>query len=128
MSDNAAEFAKIKMLHRGAVLHQEGGKPVVLLPKLSFLSGGQSHTMDVLLYPSSHSGYDSRLFCRCKKAVRSLSALRSLRTSERTSRQFHYRCTISYRVTQFLRIGPQNRMQGLRKAPRVSIYFYFYRK
>ena len=70
MSDNAAEFAKIKMLHGGAVLHQEGGKPVVLLPKLSFLSGGQSHTMDVLLYPSSHSGYDFAAVLRAQNGER----------------------------------------------------------
>jgi hypothetical protein len=68
MSDSAAEFAKIKMLHGDAVLHQEGGKPVVLLGKFSFLSGGQSHTMDVLLIPSAHSGYDSRLFFERKTA------------------------------------------------------------
>jgi hypothetical protein len=62
MSESIAEFAKLKTLHADAILHQEGGNPVVLLPKLSFLSGGQSHTMDVLLFPSAHSGYDTRLF------------------------------------------------------------------
>jgi hypothetical protein len=62
VNDSAVEFAKLKMLHAGAVLHQEGGQPVVLLPKFSFLSGGKGHTMDLLLHPSQHSGYDTRLF------------------------------------------------------------------
>ena len=45
MSDNAAEFAKIKMLHGGAVLHQEGGKPVVLVAEavLSFRRAKSHH-------------------------------------------------------------------------------------
>jgi hypothetical protein len=69
MSDSAAEFAKLKTLQADAALLQEGGKPAVLLPKFSFLSGGQSHTMDLLLYPSFHSGYDSRLFFERKTAI-----------------------------------------------------------
>jgi hypothetical protein len=62
MSDAAAEFAKMKMLHADAVLLQEGGHPVVLLKGFSFVAGTRSEKMDLLLYPSSHSGYDSRLF------------------------------------------------------------------
>jgi hypothetical protein len=62
MSDAAAEFTRLKMLHADAVLLQEGGKPVVLLPKFAFVSGTDNVTMDVLLHPSPHSGYDSRLF------------------------------------------------------------------
>jgi len=62
VSDAATEFANLKDLHAGAVLHQEGGKPVVLLPAFSFVAGGKGETMDLLLHPSAHSGYVTRLF------------------------------------------------------------------
>ena len=44
------------------MLHTEGGKPVVHLPKFKFRAGGKSVQMDLLLYPSAHSGYVTRLF------------------------------------------------------------------
>jgi hypothetical protein len=62
VSDPAAEFAKMKALHSGAVLLKEGGNPLVLLPKFSFRAGNRDETMDLLLHPSIHSGYVSRLF------------------------------------------------------------------
>ena len=70
MSDVAAEFAKIKTLHAGAVLHQEGGTPVVLLPQFAFRAAGKHQTLDLLLHPSHHSGYDTRLFFECQIAGR----------------------------------------------------------
>lgn len=62
MSDPAAELASLKSLHPAAVLHQEGGQPVVLLPQFSFVAAGKNETMDLLLHPSAHSGYVTRLF------------------------------------------------------------------
>ena len=62
MSDAAAEIAELKILHPNAVLLKEGGNPVVYLPKFSFVANGKGETMDLLLHPSSHSGYVTRLF------------------------------------------------------------------
>jgi len=70
MIDTAAEFARIKSLHPGAVLHQEGGKPLVLLPQFTFVADGKNETMDLLLHPSPHSGYVTRLFFERQIAAR----------------------------------------------------------
>jgi hypothetical protein len=56
------EFLRLTSLHDQSLLLKEGGTPVVLLPKLSFQSCGRKLKMDVLLFPSSHSGYLTRLF------------------------------------------------------------------
>jgi hypothetical protein len=60
--DTATEFAGLQAMHPDATLHTEGGKPVVLLPKFKFRAGGNSLEMALLLYPSGHSGYATRLF------------------------------------------------------------------
>jgi hypothetical protein len=62
VSDAAAEFAKLKNLHPDAVLLQAGGMPVAFLPKFSFVANGRGETMDLLLHPSLHLGYVTRLF------------------------------------------------------------------
>ncbi|UFW90474.1 hypothetical protein BjapCC829_18830 [Bradyrhizobium barranii] len=62
MSDPAKEFAGLKAMHDGAVLLAEGGQPVVMMPAFSFTAGGHVQTMDLLLVPSAHSGYITRLF------------------------------------------------------------------
>jgi hypothetical protein len=73
VSDAATEFANLKGLHADAVLYQEGGKPVVLLPAFSFVAGGKGETMDLLLHPSAHSGYVTRLFFERKIGGRGAS-------------------------------------------------------
>lgn len=60
--DTATEFAALQAMHPSAALHAEGGKPVVLLPKVKFRAGNKSLEMTLLLYPSTHSGYATRLF------------------------------------------------------------------
>lgn len=60
--DSANEFADLQSMHSDAALHSEGGKPLVLLPKFKFLAGGKSTEMNLLLYPSEHTGYATRLF------------------------------------------------------------------
>ena len=60
--DAATEFAALKELHPAAAIHQEGGNPVVLLPDTKFRSAGVGIQMNLLLHPSTHSGYDTRLF------------------------------------------------------------------
>lgn len=62
MSDPEAQLAQIQRLHGGALLLREGGKPVVLLPKLAFRVANRIETMDLLLVPWNHSGYVTRLF------------------------------------------------------------------
>jgi hypothetical protein len=62
VTNAAAEFAAIRELHPSATLHTEGGNPVVLLPDVRFTAAGSSVQMSLLLYPSSHSGYVTRLF------------------------------------------------------------------
>lgn len=56
------EFQALKALHKSAVLLKEGGNPVVLLPDFQFKAGGKDMRMDLLLHPSTHSGYVTRLF------------------------------------------------------------------
>ena len=60
--DVASEFAALKEMHPAAVLHTEGSKPVILLPATKFRAGGAAMQMNLLLYPSAHSGYATRLF------------------------------------------------------------------
>jgi hypothetical protein len=68
MTDTAAEFEKLKALHVGAVLLSEGGNPVVYLPDFSFRAVGKDEKMDLLLHPSFHSGYATRLFFQRRTA------------------------------------------------------------
>jgi len=56
------EFAALKAMSPLAVLHTEGGVPVVLLPNFKFRAGTGSVQMNLLLFPSNHSGYVTRLF------------------------------------------------------------------
>ena len=60
--DTATEFAAIQALHPSASLHTENSQPVVLLPDFKFRAGDKSEQMTLLLHPSRHSGYDTRLF------------------------------------------------------------------
>lgn len=60
----AEEFEKIQQIWPGAQLRSEGGHAAVYLPVFAFPSGGQTVTMDLLLYPHAHSGYVTRLFFR----------------------------------------------------------------
>lgn len=62
MTDAASEFEKVKSIHGAALLLKEGGVAVVLLPDYPFRSGGKDMAMTVLLHPSQHSGYATRLF------------------------------------------------------------------
>ena len=62
MSDVAAEFAAIQAMHPSASLHAENKMPVVLLPNFKFRAGDKTLQMTLLLYPSAHSGYATRLF------------------------------------------------------------------
>lgn len=66
--DANKEFESVKTLCGVAELHQECGKPVVLLPGFRFKSGGKDLSMDLLLHPSAHTGYVTRLFFREKVA------------------------------------------------------------
>jgi hypothetical protein len=60
--DAATELAGMQGMHPEATLHTEGGNPVVLLPKFKFLAAGKHVEMALLLYPSTHTGYATRLF------------------------------------------------------------------
>ena len=60
--DTQQEFAALQALHPAAALHSEGDKPVVFLPGVKFRSAGNHLQMDLLLHPSAHSGYVTRLF------------------------------------------------------------------
>jgi len=62
MIDAESAFATLKAMHPTAVLLREGSKPVVLLPKFSFVANGKGVIMDLLLHPSEHSSYVTRLF------------------------------------------------------------------
>lgn len=62
MTDTATEFATIKLLHPSASLHTEGTQPAVFLPDFKFRAAGRAVQMALLLYPSAHSGYATRLF------------------------------------------------------------------
>lgn len=69
MSDAAAEFEKLKEMHASAVLLKEGSVPIVLLPDFRFRSGGKDLTTTLLLHPSQHGGYVTRLFFEHKPDV-----------------------------------------------------------
>jgi hypothetical protein len=60
--DIEAEFAAIQALHPNASLHSEGGNPLVLLPNFKFRARDKTVQMALLLHPSTHSGYVTRLF------------------------------------------------------------------
>lgn len=62
MTDESQGFAALKALHEACRLLREGGKPVILLPGFSFRAARAAQCMDLLLYPSGHSGYATRLF------------------------------------------------------------------
>ncbi|MGH9451205.1 MAG: hypothetical protein ACRD11_11810 [Terriglobia bacterium] len=62
MTDPTAELAAIQAMHPTACLHTEGGKTVVLLPDFRFRVGAKTVQMALLLHPSPHSGYATRLF------------------------------------------------------------------
>lgn len=70
MIDAAAEIQKLRAICGNAVLHQEGGNPAALLPGFSFMAAGKNEQMDLLLYPSQHSGYVTRLFFERQIAAR----------------------------------------------------------
>lgn len=56
------KFVALRAQYPAAALHTEGGQPVVYLPETTFRAGGKTLTMGLLLHPSAHSGYVSRLF------------------------------------------------------------------
>lgn len=60
--DTTAEFAAIQAIHPSAALHSENSVSVVLLPDFKFRVGTDTVQMTLLLHPSSHSGYVTRLF------------------------------------------------------------------
>lgn len=62
MSAEDAGLAALQELHPACRLLREGGKPVVFLPAFAFVAAGRERTMDLLLHPSHHSGYPTRLF------------------------------------------------------------------
>jgi len=62
MRDAASEFSAIQAMHPAASLHTENSVPVVLLPEFKFRAGGKAMQMTLLLHPSTHSGYVTRLF------------------------------------------------------------------
>jgi hypothetical protein len=62
MRDTASEFAAIQAMHPNASLHTENKMPVVLLPDFKFRAGSKTLQMALLLHPSFHSGYATRLF------------------------------------------------------------------
>ncbi len=62
MSEAPAQFAALKALYKDCRLLKEGGNPVVLLPGVSFRAANDDVVMDLLLHPSAHSGYVTRLF------------------------------------------------------------------
>jgi hypothetical protein len=62
MTDAALEFERLKGMHESAQLLKEGGVPLALLPNFAFRAGGKDLTMTLLLHPSQHSGYPTRLF------------------------------------------------------------------
>ena len=62
MSETLPGFAAIQDMHEACCLLREGGRPVVLLPAFAFRAEGRDERMDLLLHPSHHSGYATRLF------------------------------------------------------------------
>jgi len=62
MMNVEGEFAKIRRISPSATVHYEGGNPLVALKGFGFRAAGQDVSMDLLLHPSAHSGYLTRLF------------------------------------------------------------------
>lgn len=62
MSNAETEFAALRKLSPGAELWQEGGQPLVFLPRLKVLSGGTTLEVDALLCPRGRDSYLTRLF------------------------------------------------------------------
>lgn len=62
MIDSPQGFDALQTLHESCCLLREGGRPVVLLPAFGFRAAGREERMDILLHPSHHSGYATRLF------------------------------------------------------------------
>ncbi len=58
----ADELRTLASLSPDAKLMTDGGQEFVFLPKLSIAVGQAVKTLDVLLCPSRHSGYSTRLF------------------------------------------------------------------
>lgn len=69
MTDTAAELQRLKAIHDSAELLKEGGTPLVLLPNFPFRAAGKDLIMTLLLHPSQHSGYVTRLFFERKLDV-----------------------------------------------------------
>lgn len=62
MSDAASEFAAIQAMHPSASLHTENNMPMILLPDFKFRVGAKTVQMALLLHPSKHGSYVTRLF------------------------------------------------------------------
>lgn len=62
MIDPQAGVAALRAFHSDSVLIMEGGNPVVLLRNFFFRAADADARMDLLLHPSAHSGYTTRLF------------------------------------------------------------------
>jgi hypothetical protein len=62
MTNEDNQFERIKQINGDAALHRLGGKPVVLLPNQRFRAADCDRQMTLLLHPSEHSGYTTRLF------------------------------------------------------------------
>jgi hypothetical protein len=62
VSDADTEFAALRKLSPGAELWQEGGQPLVFLPRLKVLSGVSTIEVDGLLCPRARDSYLTRLF------------------------------------------------------------------
>ena len=62
MTDDNENLKRVKILHNSAKIVLEGGNPSILLPQFTFRSNRRVIQMDLLLYPSAHSGYPTRLF------------------------------------------------------------------
>lgn len=61
-TDIDTQLQKIQTIHPDAARLSEGGIPIVFLPNFTFQAKEGIMAMDLLLYPSSHSGYPTRLF------------------------------------------------------------------
>lgn len=62
MRDETVEFATLNQLHPIARRLPEGGLTAVLLPAFKFQGDGVEQEMDLLLFPHTHAGYQTRLF------------------------------------------------------------------
>jgi len=86
VSDHAAEVARLRVLCPGAELLCNGSAPVVFLPSLKVWSAGILHTVDALLSPLGHNGYDTRLFFSAKLPC---SSTRNWQISTLLARTWH---------------------------------------